>query len=447
MTMDRVDKSGQEFESESGTVHSLQAKRHNNEGMEDADPELADRLLAALLVLYKDAMINLWAPSYPPPFFHGLQTYTAMTSSLKLRSISEGSSLQEQEAAKVAMQASDCISGMTFAECLFYAIVSLQRPSFSFKQSLDRNAKAVFNVVIASIVEGSQTHDCERLLLHCIHLKDADECYPLRSLASTVCLEMITEESLPNYARTSILKFILGPADFILHHLETRISLTGKITSLLAKNSYGDLVFRSLIQRIAKRIGLRKPTSAFEQLKFRLYQYLDLVVTDPVRYCKQNTITEVSLWDYMPVAQWKVALDQDLILYFYQNEFQSQMLLFLEIIRIIGITFSFYEPTSVQKVILGSNQELDTTLTMRLMIVQRRIYTCFETIKNSLDELYSTDNYGVQQVMDRAFDIVLNLKPLQHGSIWMKLALSQNYAAPSFISSLSTWYHSWSAYP
>ncbi|KAF9186475.1 hypothetical protein BGZ51_002003 [Haplosporangium sp. Z 767] len=201
MTMDRVDNSGQEFESGSGAVHSLQTKRYSNEGMENADPELADRLLAALLVLYKDAMINLWTPSYPPPFFHELQTYTAMASSLKLRSISKGNSIQEQEAAKVAMQASDVISGMTFAECLFFAIVSLQRPSFSFKQSLD-----------------------------------------------------------------------------------------------LAKNSYEDLMFRSLIQRIAKRIGLRKSTSAFEQLKFRLYQYLDLVVTDPVRYCKQNTITEVSLW-------------------------------------------------------------------------------------------------------------------------------------------------------
>lgn len=44
---------------------------------------------------------------------------------------------------------------------------------------------------------------------------------------------MTVEESLPLYARTSMLKFILGPAEFVLHHLETRIQLSEKVDILV----------------------------------------------------------------------------------------------------------------------------------------------------------------------------------------------------------------------
>lgn len=56
---------------------------------------------------------------------------------------------------------------------------------------------------------------------------------PLRVLAGDICLDMAEGGSLPYFARTSILRFILGPADFIMHHLETRIRLTDIITHLV----------------------------------------------------------------------------------------------------------------------------------------------------------------------------------------------------------------------
>lgn len=51
-------------------------------------------------------------------------------------------------------------------------------------------------------------------------------------------MEMTSEESLPLYARTSMLKFILGPAEFVLHHLETRIQLSEKIDILVIDSSF-----------------------------------------------------------------------------------------------------------------------------------------------------------------------------------------------------------------
>jgi hypothetical protein len=56
---------------------------------------------------------------------------------------------------------------------------------------------------------------------------------PLRNLACAICLELVCEDSLPLYARTFVLRYILGPASMMLHHLETRISLSEKILRLV----------------------------------------------------------------------------------------------------------------------------------------------------------------------------------------------------------------------
>ncbi|KAF9155001.1 hypothetical protein BG015_011331 [Linnemannia schmuckeri] len=149
---------------------------------------------------------------------------------------------------------------------------------------------------------------------------------------------MTCEESIPLYARTSMLKFILGPAEFVLHHLETRIQLSEKINILLLKNSYEDVEFRSLVQRVAKKIGSRQPTSTLEQLKFRMYQYLENAISDPSRYNSPELITK-----FMPTTHWATLLDCDYIVSCYLDEYRPQMLLLLDTVRTIGISPSLLE--------------------------------------------------------------------------------------------------------
>ncbi|KAG0288887.1 hypothetical protein BGZ96_007408 [Linnemannia gamsii] len=149
---------------------------------------------------------------------------------------------------------------------------------------------------------------------------------------------MTCEESLPLYARTSMLKFILGPAEFVLHHLETRIQLSEKIDILLLKNSYEDVEFRSLVQRVAKKIGSRLPTSALEQLKFRMYQYLESAVSDPSHYIRPELIAK-----FMSTTHWETLLDRDYIVSCYLDECRPKTLLFLDTIRTMGVSPSLLE--------------------------------------------------------------------------------------------------------
>ncbi|KAG0318808.1 hypothetical protein BGZ97_003249 [Linnemannia gamsii] len=103
-------------------------------------------------------------------------------------------------------------------EFLLWTITNLRKPLVSFKHSIEANARAVFNIVIASIIDGAG----------------------------------------------------------------------------LLKNSYEDVEFRSLVQRVAKKIGSRPPVSPLEQLKFRMYQYLQGTVSDPSRYIRPELIAKVS---------------------------------------------------------------------------------------------------------------------------------------------------------
>ncbi|KAF8945592.1 hypothetical protein BGZ47_002352 [Haplosporangium gracile] len=145
-----------------------------------------------------------------------------------------------------------------------------------------------------------------------------------------------------------MLKFILGPAEFVLHHLETRIQLSEKIDNLLLKNSYEDVEFRSLVQRVAKKIGSRQPTSTLEQLKFRMYQYFENAVSEPSRYNSPELITK-----FMPTTHWAALLNRDYIVSCYLDECRPQMLLFLDTVRTMGISPSLLELGFVPSEILS----------------------------------------------------------------------------------------------
>ncbi|KAF9938702.1 hypothetical protein BGZ67_010543 [Mortierella alpina] len=255
--------------------------------------------------------------------------------------------------------------------------------------------------MVASIVEGAPAQDCERLLLLCIHLKDTENCYPLRGLAGDICLDMARESSLPYFARTSILRLILGPADFIMHHLETRIRLTDNMTGLLREDSCEDLEFWTLVQRIAKKIGLRRPTSALERLKCRLYHYLDLVVADPRVYCTQE-----KLITYMPLPQWKSAMSQDLVLYFYLRDHKHQMLLFLETVRVLGLKISLFEPGETQRTTLET-LELENEAIIQLALVHRQIsaYTNDSQIHANEDPIQA--QHSAQGQVERTLEVIL----------------------------------------
>ncbi|KAG0306375.1 hypothetical protein BGZ98_002493 [Dissophora globulifera] len=343
----------------------------------------ADRLLAAILVYYQGAIIDSPVPLQTLPCLHALQAYWAVEPSLAPQHVAPGSTDLERRSATIAMSTIDSARALPLVDQLFYAIVGLTRPSLSFKDSIEFNARAIFNVMIASILEGSQVHDCERLLRLCIHLKDTEDRYPLRSLAGNICLDIVDTSSLPLFARTSVLRFILSSADFILHNLETRIAMTERISRLLQENAYDDIEWRSMVQRVARKLGLRRETSAYEQSKFRCYRYLDLVVTDPIRYCRQKAMTEC-----MPVAQWKSVLDQDFVVQLYLDDHHPSMLLFMDVARTMGITLTF-PPTPFQDAILGTSRTSFANGAMvHLSETRQRLYAAMDspqTIEEVLD--------------------------------------------------------------
>ncbi|KAI8605987.1 hypothetical protein EDD21DRAFT_84482 [Dissophora ornata] len=391
------------------------------EGEIDKGAEKTNRLLAAILVFYKDAMINPIAPLYPPQLLQELDICLQTEPSLASQNISNGTTDLEHRSAEVALKFIDLESTTPIVDRLFYAMVNLTRPSQSFRDSIEFNAKAIFNVIIASIVQGAQVHDCERLLTLCIHLKDTEDCYPLRSLASSICLEMICSTPIPLFARTSTLRFILGPASFILHHLETRIIISEKISRLLQESSFEDIEFRSLVQRIAKKIGVLRQTSVYEQTKFRGYCYLNLVVSDPTRYCRQDIITE-----YLTSAQLKSILDHDIVFYLNLNEHRSSILLFLEVIRAMGFSLSAFDPSPVQKAIIGTQDFVNDAMT-HLYIARQRVCSALESHRSVHESLNAAlgltldiqdPTSDIQLHLDKASNMVsLSIQPLNLSSL------------------------------
>ncbi|KAF9090456.1 hypothetical protein BGX23_005954 [Mortierella sp. AD031] len=392
--------------------HSNHGDQSTTQPENESDAEKADRLLAAMLLFYKETSTvplinqnrsNKGNDSSPtPPLFHELHSFTQQHS-LAQKFISRGDSAKEQQSAMVALSTASWAiesSNITIIDYLFWTIA---------------NAQAVFNVVIASIIEGALVRGCEKLLFLCFHLKDIDSCYPLRTLAASICIEMTCEGSLPLYARTSILKFILGPAEFILHHLETRIQLSDKIKTLLRKSSFDNIEFRSLVQRIAKKIGLQSPVSTLEQLKFRMYQYLDHVVFDPEHFTRPKRITE-----YMPAMHWVTLLEHDHIVSCYLTQFRPQMLLFLETIRTMDITPTLTDADRPIITILpscpGGLEEMDSLDVHAIASAHSMARSIIRTAGIFSEDLKLLNTCALEYAMDRICDWVGDLRygPLQH---------------------------------
>ncbi|KAI8354987.1 hypothetical protein B0O80DRAFT_487001, partial [Mortierella sp. GBAus27b] len=394
---------------------------HDIAGTENARTEAASKLLASILVFYKNTILSPIAQSYLPPLLKDLDAYVAALPSPGTHHLSKGATELEKLSASIALSPISTEGAIPLADYLFYAIVNLRRPLHSFQASIEFNARAIFNVVIASIVDGAPMHDCARLLTLCLYLKDNESCYPLRNLACAVCLELVCADSLPLFARTFVLRFILGPASMMIHHLETRIALSEKVLCLLMEDSCEDIEFTSLVRRIAKKIGIHKPTSNMEQLQSKLYHYLELVVMDPIQYSRRKNISA-----YMTKTEWKTTLDHDVVFHFYLIENRSQMLLFLEAIKAVGIEVSVYEPGQIQKAILGEQSLMDIAL-VQLYQVQKQLRLTvgrYRSVSSGEPEKTS-DGFTATCILDMAFDLTVeNLDPTS--SIQTLLARASN---------------------
>ncbi|KAG0054153.1 hypothetical protein BGZ83_011849 [Gryganskiella cystojenkinii] len=94
--------------------------------------------------------------------------------------------------------------------------------------------------------------------------------YPLRRCSSDICLEIIGESAFPIFARISIMKLILGPACFIMDDRKLTTKLANHITELLRQDSFEDIEFRALVNRIANKLGIIRILSEGDQQKIRI---------------------------------------------------------------------------------------------------------------------------------------------------------------------------------
>ncbi|KAK3822769.1 MAG: hypothetical protein J3Q66DRAFT_134632 [Benniella sp.] len=143
---------------------------------EDARTEKAAKLLAAILVFYSNAMLNPIARSHLPPLLKDLEAFVQTAPSPTTQFLAEGATPLEQQSFSIALSPVGTNTTL-LADHLFYTIINLRRPLHSFQTSIEFNARAIFNIVVASVIEGSPIHDCERLLSLCLHLKDNENCY------------------------------------------------------------------------------------------------------------------------------------------------------------------------------------------------------------------------------------------------------------------------------
>ncbi|KAI1318182.1 hypothetical protein EDD11_007065 [Mortierella claussenii] len=170
----------------------------------------------------------------------------------------------------------------------------------------------------------------------------------------------------------------------------------------LQENSFEDMEFRSLVQRAARKCGLVQPALAFEELKSKVYLYLDDVIRDPLRYSQPEQISA-----YMPTMQWKNTLDHDLVFYLYLTNHKYQMLLFLEALRVLSIEYAIFSPSSLQKAILDEKDFNDQAIGM--------LYSSYQRVASRLDICL---NMPASQHVGEHLDIVLEIvwEDLQPGS-------------------------------
>ncbi|KAF9129335.1 hypothetical protein BGW39_004249 [Mortierella sp. 14UC] len=172
----------------------------------------------------------------------------------------------------------------------------------------------------------------------------------------------------------------------------------------LLKNSYEDVEFRSLVQRVAKKIGSRQPTSTLEQLKFRMYHYLGNAVRDPLRYIRPELISKC-----MPVTHWATLLHRDYIVSCYMDEYKPQMLLFLDIIRIMGIS-----PAVLDAIVPSGTISEGILYVLDGEQQVRSIFASQSCIIPGDSEMLDAD--GVESVIEQVFHAIVNYQNSFTGS-------------------------------
>ncbi|KAF8939433.1 hypothetical protein BGZ58_009788 [Dissophora ornata] len=123
------------------------------EGEIDKGAEKTNRLLAAILVFYKDAMINPIAPLYAPQLLQELDICLQTEPSLASQNISNGTTDLEHRSAEVALKFIDLESTTPIVDRLFYAMVNLTRPSQSFRDSIELQESSFEDIEFRSLVQ------------------------------------------------------------------------------------------------------------------------------------------------------------------------------------------------------------------------------------------------------------------------------------------------------
>ncbi|KAF9584144.1 hypothetical protein BGW38_007437 [Lunasporangiospora selenospora] len=291
--------------------------------------EGAEKLLATILSFYRETRINPTSPSYASLMIERIETFARPITSVKspaVEIIAQGDIELERLAAHCALTAPKVAkvgSAISMPHLLIYALVNILRPLQAFREA----------------IEVSQSKEKLNRDL-------------LRSIASSTIIDMIGENSLPNYARTSIMHFVFDQADFMLHHLESRVQLMEKIGQLQRNSPYNDIEFKSAVSRLSAKLGLKKTGTPAEQIKTRSYWYLDQVVSDPVRYSNQKEILS-----FMDLTQWAQALDYDLILRMYRGHFPYQILMFLEAAQESGIQIHLGSQSPFEDILCDSSPD------------------------------------------------------------------------------------------
>lgn len=104
---------------------------------------------------------------------------------------------------------------------------------------------------------------------------------------------------------------------------------------------------------------------------------------------------------------------QDLVFHLYLNEFRPQLLLFVETLRLLGVTYSPYTPGLVHTEILGKHLE-SSYIVIQLSAFSDSLLDCFQKLEQRREPSSDQDKHNVRTAFDNALDIALdNSSPIQ----------------------------------
>ncbi|KAF9975224.1 hypothetical protein BGZ73_001206 [Actinomortierella ambigua] len=199
----------------------------------------------------------------------------------------------------------------TTVDCLFYIAANLTQTAEEYDNSFETNCQRFIEALSEAVTRGAPTDNLDRFFRLCIHLKDAHGQYPIRHLVTRACLQILDHKTVSSNTTSWLLRFILGPADYILYHLESRLALIPKAQALkVDRQTFDDMETRALVERLARILKLAPQSFLAEQIRYRAYSYLERMCHDPVRWSKSNNILKE-----MPIVQWKLCLDKDPLLW------------------------------------------------------------------------------------------------------------------------------------